>query len=261
MPLRGPILLDVDGVVWLSQRPLPGAVDAIRRISGAGVPYAFVTNNSYRSVTEQERALEDTGVSAKGKVLTSSLAAAYEVVEGSRVLVGGGPGIIDAVRSRGVAQVSLVEDLPGGHFDHVVVGFHRHFNFDGLHLMSRAIRSGASFIATNDDSTYPTPEGPIPGGGSIVAAVAVASGVEPTTAGKPHEPMARLVRRHFGTGDLGEAWMIGDRWSTDGRFAQRLGCRFARVVSSVSEDLRGVTIDLEGESLAAVVDQILRDIR
>ena len=240
------------------QRPLSGAVAAIGRLEDAGIPFAFVTNNSYRSVEEQETALEGIGVRARGRVLTSSMAAAEVVGAGRRVLVGGGPGVVDALTRKSRAEIVLVEDRPTGQFDHVVVGFHRHFDFDGLHALSSAIRSGATFVATNDDATYPTPDGPIPGGGSIVAAVATASGEQPLVAGKPHEPMAQLVRSHFLGLDFSEAWMVGDRLSTDGAFARLLGCRFARVRSNVSESHGDVPVTIERDSLADVVDEILR---
>ena len=59
-----------------------------------------------------------------------------------------------------------------------------------------AVRNGARLIGTNDDATYPTPDGPIPGGGAILASIVTASGVAPIVAGKPHEPMAALGARH-----------------------------------------------------------------
>ena len=67
----------------------------------------------------------------------------------------------------------------------VVVGFHRDFDFEGLTRASQAIRDGARFVATNLDATYPVPGGMVPGAGSIVAAVATASGCSPEVAGKP----------------------------------------------------------------------------
>jgi 4-nitrophenyl phosphatase len=89
-------------------------------------------------------------------------------------------------------------------------------------------------IATNDDATYPTPNGLIPGGGSILAAIVEASGVRPTIGGKPHEPMAQLVRQRLGVEDLSSAWMVGDRASTDGLFARQVGCKFAQVLTGVA---------------------------
>jgi 4-nitrophenyl phosphatase len=67
-----------------------------------------------------------------------------------------------------------------------------------------------------------------------LAAVAAASGVEPIIAGKPHKPMADLVRQVLGVDDLSNAWMVGDRPSTDGKFAQTVGCKFAQVLTGIS---------------------------
>ena len=95
--------------------------------------------------------------------------------------------------------------------------------------------TGARLLATNDDATYPTPEGLIPGGGAILAAVATASGATPTIAGKPYAPMAALVRDRCGPEfSSGTAVMVGDRWSTDGLFAEALGCPFALVRTGVT---------------------------
>ena len=84
--------------------------------------------------------------------------------------------------------------VESGPVDVVVVGFHRTFDYDELTRRAAAVRAGARLIGTNGDATYPTPDGEIPGGGAILAAIAVAGGVDPVVAGKPHEPMAALVR-------------------------------------------------------------------
>jgi 4-nitrophenyl phosphatase len=109
-------------------------------------------------------------------------------------------------------------------------------------------------VATNDDATYPTPDGPIPGGGSLVAAVAYATGVTPIVAGKPHGPMADLVRAAGGD----EGTVVGDRPDTDGAFARRLGYRFALVLTGVTarDDLPvEPEPDVVGDSLAALVPE------
>jgi 4-nitrophenyl phosphatase len=74
-----------------------------------------------------------------------------------------------------------------------------------------AIRNGARFIATNDDATFPTENGLMPGAGAIVAAIAAASGVSPIVAGKPNEAMRSLIRSR----GVGRAWVVGDRPDTD----------------------------------------------
>ncbi len=227
------LLCDLDGVVWLAHRPIPGSVDAIAAAREAGWRVVFVTNNSFSLVDDVAATLESIGVPATGDVITSAGAGATLVSAGERVLVCGGPGIVEAVTRRGAVVVSPEEtDGSPTSVDAVMVGFHRDFDYEVMRRASGAVRAGARLIGTNDDATYPTPDGPIPGGGSILAAVATASGVAPIVAGKPHRPMAEAVREL--TGGVGAmAVMVGDRPSTDGLFARTLGCRYALVRSGV----------------------------
>ena len=71
---------------------------------------------------------------------------------------------------------------------------------NGSLLPAAAIHCGARLVGTNSDSTYPSPRGLEPGGGSILAAVATAGNAVPTIAGKPHAPMAHAIARHLSTG-------------------------------------------------------------
>ena len=99
-----------------------------------------------------------------------------------------------------------------------------------MRIASAAIRRGARLLATNDDPTYPTPDGPVPGGGAILASIVTASGVAPIIAGKPHRPIVDHVRRILGDDGI----MVGDRPDTDGQFGYALGYRFALVLSGVT---------------------------
>jgi HAD superfamily hydrolase (TIGR01450 family) len=239
-------VLDLDGVIWLAEQPLPGAADAVARLRAAGERVLFVTNNSFSLVGDQEAKLERLGVPAHGDVVTSAMAGATLVEPGERVLVCGGPGISEAVAARGA------EPVRDGRADVVMVGFHRDFDYERLRVASFAVRQGARLVATNDDATYPTPDGPIPGGGAIVAAVAYASGATPVVAGKPHKPMADLVRALVGE----DGTVVGDRPDTDGAFAGALGYRFALVLTGVThkDDLPVTPApDVVSESLAALV--------
>ncbi len=248
-----PVLCDLDGVVWLAHRPIPGSVDAIARLRSAGHRVLFVTNNSSARVEDQEDALAAIGIPALGDVLTSAHAAGLLVHSGERVLVCGGEGVVQAVERRGAMVIT------DGEADVVVVGWHRHFDYEGLTRAASAVRNGARLVGTNDDATYPTPDGPIPGGGSILAAVQTAAGVEALIAGKPFEPMAELVRTIVGTDAARTAVMVGDRPSTDGRFARTLGCRYAHVESGVTPP--GSSFDPTPEvlqpDLARVADVII----
>ncbi len=228
-------------------QPIAGSVNAIESLRNAGHRVLFVTNNSFSVVSDQEKALAKIGIDAHKDVVTSSQAAGALLHKGERVLLGGGPGAVEAIENAGAVLAGRSDDHTHGdasthdtrsgvdsEIDVVMVGYHATFDYRGLTRLSHAVRNGARLIATNDDATYPTPHGLIPGGGSILAAVAAASGAEPVIAGKPHKPMADLVRHVLGINDLSDAWMVGDRPSTDGLFAQTVGCNFAQVLTGIS---------------------------
>ena len=244
-----PFALDLDGVVWLAEDPIPGAREAVARLRATGEPVVFVTNNSSQPVGVVEAKLARHGIPAVGDVITSAMAAAALIEAGERVLVCAGPGVDEAVRSRGATPVAE------GDADAVMVGFHRDFDYERLRIAATAVRRGARLLATNDDATYPTPAGPIPGGGAILAAVVTATGVSPIVAGKPNAPMADLVRARLGD----EGVMVGDRPDTDGRFARVLGYRFALVHSGVTlaHEVVDPVPDLVAADLAALVGQLL----
>ena len=147
---------------------------------------------------------------------------------------------VDRVSSRHSkrgASTAIVNDgeTDPGPVDAVVVGLHRDFDYRRLAVAARALHAGARLIGTNADPTYPTPSGLDPGGGSILAAIGIAGNATPTVAGKPFEPMARVIAELLTTAgepfDPDKVLMVGDRMDTDGKFAQQVGCRFALVRS------------------------------
>lgn len=228
-------------MVWLSGAPLPGAVEGVELLGSAGFEVWFVTNNSSMTHEALDERFRQAGIRTGGRLLTSSDAAATMLGAGDSVLVGGEDGVVEALVSRG-CKALRVEDAAsvsdGRRFDAVVVGIHRSFDYSGLSLMARVIRAGARFIATNDDPTYPAPGGLLPGGGSIVAAVAAAAGRQAEVAGKPHPAMVSALRERLG--GASPSWVIGDRTSTDGAFAAALGSRFVHVSSDVEDDCAAV---------------------
>ena len=259
-PIRT-VLCDLDGVVWLAREPIAGSSDAVARLRAAGCRVVFVTNNSADLVATQEGALGAIGIPAAGDVITSAQAAALLVDAGERIVVCGGEGVVEALEARRARVVAT------GPCDAVVVGINREFDYDVLTTVARAVRGGARLIGTNDDATFPTPNGPIPGGGSILAAVAMASGVTPVVAGKPHGPMVTLARRTVGELDPATTLVVGDRPSTDGAFAAALGCGFALVRSGVTGPGDRLAPDpgpppaLDVRDLAAVADAVVESHR
>lgn len=259
------VLCDLDGVVWLAHEPIAGAVDAIAALRASGRRVLFVTNNSAATLGEHEAALAAVGIAARGDVVSSAMAVTGLIRPGERVLVAAGPGVVEAAELAGAEVVVNDGRRTDIEFDVVVVGLHRDFDYDRLAVASSAARACGRLIGTNTDSTYPTPRGLQPGGGSILAAIASASGVEPVIAGKPHEPMASLVASMVARPSVPFAadrvLMVGDRPETDGLFAARLGSRFALVRSGVSAPGAAIAppppVDLDVADLAAVARRLV----
>jgi HAD superfamily hydrolase (TIGR01450 family) len=260
------VLCDLDGVVWLAHHPIAGSVEAVAELRRRGRQVIFVTNNSAATSAQHEQALADVGITARGDVVSSAMAVTALIAPGSRVLVAAGPGVVEALERAGADVVVNSGEPLTDAVDAVVVGMHREFDYDRLAVAADAARRCARLIGTNTDSTYPTPNGLLPGGGSILAAVAVASGVDPVIAGKPHQPLVTLVQsviaRHHGAIDPARVLMVGDRPETDGRFAALLGCRFALVRSGVSSTAavidQAISVDLDVADLAEVARRLLR---
>lgn len=264
------LLCDLDGVVWLAHQPITGAAEAIAAVRSTGCEVRFVTNNSTLPATQVAAQLAAIGIPAEGAVLGSAAAAAAMMRPGERVFVCGEAGLREAVAATGAVVLETSEGTTAVPpcevaYDTVVVGLDRGFTYATLVQVAAAVRSGARFIATNGDPTYPTAHGLVPGAGSIVAAVAAAAGREPIWAGKPHQPMADLALMAMAAADPpirpAEVLVVGDRHSTDGGFAHRLGARFVRVRSGVADDqpVEGIPVWAEVADLAAVADLVVAE--
>jgi HAD superfamily hydrolase (TIGR01450 family) len=219
--------LDLDGVVWLAGSAIPGSARAVSELRSAGERVVFLTNNSGPVVAGHVEALGKVGVQCAPEDVTSSAqAAASMLAPGTRVAVVGDKGILEALGGQGVKIVGAAESP-----DAVVVGRCLELDYWALSAAAGAVREGARFIATNTDSTYPTGDGLVPGAGALVAFIATAAGRQPEVAGKPHEPMAALVKSRYGAVSV----VAGDRPETDGLFAKRTGSRFGLVLSGVTK--------------------------
>lgn len=242
-------VLDLDGVVWLADRAIPGAAEAVAELRKRHEQVLFVTNNSSRVVDDYRDQLARMGIpTTPDELLTSAQAAASMLEPGSSALVCAGPGVDEALAIRGVKTVTE------GPADAVVVGWHRNFDYQRLTAATSCVLGGARLVGTNDDATYPTGDGPIPGAGSILAAVAFASGATPVVAGKPHEPVVALIAR---TVD-GVEVLVGDRPDTDGLLAQRLGVPFGLVLTGVTRTGHGgvdPAPDVEAPDLLTLVTE------
>jgi 4-nitrophenyl phosphatase len=238
------LIFDLDGVVYLGDTPIPGAVDAVNLLVREGCRPYYLTNNSTRSRRDYAEKLSAMGIpTPPEQVMTSAYATGLYLrsigAEGKSVYVVGERGLHEEMAGAGL-RVVLDEDPARADF--VVAGLDRTLTFAKLRRAFEEIRrNGATFVATNRDATYPMETGEIPGGGSIVAPIEVSTGVRGVTIGKP-EPHTWLRILDLAGVTPQQAIMIGDRPETDIMGAKAIGIHTALVLTGVTqaEDLPGL---------------------
>jgi len=229
------VIFDLDGVIYRGQTPLPGAGDVTRWLQARDFQTYYFTNNSTKTRESYVELLAgyDVSTDVDHIVTSASLTARYFTdngLVGSRVLVVGEAGLPAELRAVGVR---VVRSRGGKPVDYVVVGMDRRFTYAKLHEAQQAILAGATFIATNRDATYPIEGNVIPGGGSIVAAVATAAEKEPLLIGKPSPEAGKLITHAAGV-EPHEAVMVGDRLETDIEMGRRAGLLTCLVLTGIS---------------------------
>jgi glycerol-1-phosphatase len=225
-------LLDLDGTVYLSGTPIPGAAEALRKADAAGMRLAYVTNNAFRTPAAIAGLLTSFGIPATPPdVVTSAQAAARMLAErlpaGAPVLVIGGSGLRMAVRERGLRPVSTAADRPQA----VVEGYSPDVSYSILAEGGLAVAAGALFVASNGDLTLPSRHGRQPGNGSLIQVIATATGVRPLVAGKPEPPLHHESVLRTGAE---RPLVVGDRLDTDIEGAQRVGADSLLVLTGVT---------------------------
>lgn len=255
-PLRL-VIFDLDGVVYRGDRAVPGVRELIDRLHAAGVLVRFATNNSTVTRAEYVARLARMGIRAAADEIATSSWATLEHLRAREprariVLAVGEGGMVEELRGAGYLVTPAADAAPADltgepleeAFDACVVGLDRRFDYGRLAAAAAAVRAGARLIATNADTVYPTARGSLPGAGSIVAAIAAASGVAPLIIGKPEPALFNGILEAAGV-TAGEAAVIGDNPDADIVAARRAGIRSILVLTGVAD--RATADSLTGE--------------
>lgn len=228
------LVCDLDGVVYRGSEPIPGSVEKLNELRAAGTRLVFATNNATATVGAYRARLNALGIGASDEeILTSAIVAGELVAErgwqdAATFLIG-----LDGIRAQLAAVgVRFVEGDEARTADLVVTSGDWRFNYDALRTAAFALRNGAHFLATNDDLTYPAPEGLWPGAGSILAAVQAASGRTAEVVGKPYRPMMEAAQRRLeGCEHIA---VVGDQPATDLAGGRLLGWTTILVLTGVT---------------------------
>ncbi|NMO53480.1 HAD-IIA family hydrolase [Actinoplanes sp. TBRC 11911] len=228
------VIFDLDGVIYLIDKPIPGAVQAVERLRSEGTPVAYATNNASRRAPDVAALLTGMGVpAAPDEVLTSAGAAAAVLAEklppGAPVLVVGAEALRAEVRDVGLTPVERLDDSPAA----VVQGYGPEVGWRILAEAALSVRAGAIWVATNTDRTLPSPRGPLPGNGSLVAVLRTALDRDPDlVVGKPEPGLfGTAAAQHDATKPL----VVGDRLDTDIQGAVGAGMDSLLVLTGVSD--------------------------
>jgi len=230
-PYRG-WLLDLDGTVYLGERLIAGAVEAIGALRQAGRRVVFLSNKPLQTRADYAAKLRRLGVEARSdEVINSSLVLARHlrgIDPGAPVYVIGEPPMRDELRAHGF----LVRDDERVRW--VVIAFDRTFSYAKLDTALQAVRGGARLIATNADRTCPVEGGEIPDCAGMIAAVEAVTGhaVE-TVVGKPSPIMLEVALDALGVAPA-DAVIVGDRIETDIAMGKRGGLGAILVLSGVT---------------------------
>lgn len=244
----GNVVFDLDGVIFLGAGAISGAGAALTAIAAAGTNVVFATNNATKTTEHvAARIAADTGFAPRPQSIATAATSAAQALgsDDDPVLVVGESGLVETLVGSG--RTIAVEATSARS---VVVGLDRDITYDKLAEAATAIRSGARFVATNTDVTFPMPEGPVPGAGAIVAAIAAASESFPEVTGKPHQPMVRHISELLGPGDT---WMVGDRPETDVALARAAGWKAVLALTGITRSVEDIPHDLRPD---LVIDSI-----
>lgn len=234
------LILDMDGVLWRGETPMPGLPAFFDTLRELGVGFVLATNNATRVAAQYTGKLQSFGVHvAPEQILTSAeTTAAYlkhHYPPGTTVYAVGEAGLrhaladtgFDLLPSRGLVSPDTRADL-------VVVGLDREACWEQLASASYLVHHGAHFVGTNGDVSFPTEMGPLPGAGALLAVVEKATGVAPDVVGKPARAVFDEALRRLDAGP-GTTVMVGDRLETDVAGAHAAGLRAILVLSGVTQ--------------------------
>ncbi|SFK61443.1 HAD-IIA family hydrolase [Methylophaga sulfidovorans] len=247
------LIIDMDGVLWHGNKSMPGLEDFFQLLRNQKIPFVLATNNA--SLTQQQyiEKLSSMNIQVTAEeILTSSMATVSYLCEHlpgdkKRVFVIGEDGLKQPLLENGFVLTDLYEvdqtekGITGRTADIVVSGLDRKLTWDKLATATLNINAGATFYATNSDSTLPTELGEVMGNGGVLAALESVTGVKPISIGKPEPILYEQALKILGT-TKETTIAIGDRLNTDILGAVNAGIRSVLVLTGVSsaEDVQKV---------------------
>lgn len=217
-PPKG-VLIDLDGVMYVEEQLIPGALDAITYLRQHGIPYRFLTNTTIHSRADLLAKLQRLRIPAALEQIVSPPAAAARWL-----------------RAQGAPRVHLVlldsTKADFGEFEqddqhprYVIMGkMGNRWNYEMLNRIFRLLIAGAELIALHKDRFTEYEDGLSLEFGAFVAGLEYATGKPALVIGKPSPSFYHSALADLGT-SAEDTVMIGDDLFSDIQGAQGVGVR------------------------------------
>lgn len=249
--MRG-VLLDLDGVVYVGDRPVPGAAEAIDWLVREGIGHLFLTNTTSRPRQAVVAKLAGLGISAGTDQVLTPAAAAVTWLRRQGITR---PAVF--VPDATAAEFAELDPLPDG-IEHgagaVVIGdLGEGWSYSALNRALRLLTSDAAIplVALGMTRYWRAEDGLRLDAGAFVRALEYAAGRTAVVVGKPDRTFygAAVEALHL---PADQVVMIGDDIHTDIEGAQLAGLTgvLVRTGKFHASDLRG------GVSPDAVLDSV-----
>ena len=213
------VLIDLDGVLYVEEEPIDGAVEAVERLRARGLAMRFVTNTTARS---RDRTIAKLGrlgfsVAARELVTPAALALRYCRQRGhQRVAL-----VMNEEVKRDFAALEEASERAQA----VIIGdLGPAFGYDVLNHAFRCVMDGAELIALQKNRYWLRADGLSLDVGPFVAAIEYATSSEAYVVGKPSRGFFDQVLQDLGL-DATAAAMVGDDIESDIEGALRAGLR------------------------------------
>ena len=201
------ILLDLDGVLYVGQEPLPGAIKAFECLRETSLPMAGVTNTTTQSKSHVVDKLHTLGFDFASDGIFTPAALAVQCIGGKSASFF----IRDQLRED---FQSVAED--DDHPDFVVMGDIGSAGYDPVKLQRifELVIDGAELLALHKNRFWQKPEGLVLDLGTYVAAIEYATGKSAKVLGKPSPSFFHLICAQLNVRPE-EALMVGDDIESD----------------------------------------------
>jgi HAD superfamily hydrolase (TIGR01458 family) len=217
--LKG-VLIDIDGVLVVSWKPLPEAAECLRWLRESALQFRLVTNTSSKSRRQIATILTDAGMPVEpAEILTAVSSAAEFLIEHHRR----DPCLV-------VNEGSLDEDLPGviqtsdPLSARVVLlgGAGPSMGYRDFDTVFKLAHDGIPVVALNRNTRFQTVNGPALDMGAFIPGIEAASQAKIPVLGKPSRNFFESALRRMGVA-AAEAVMVGDDVHADVLGAQVVG--------------------------------------